>query len=482
MAPLCITIPSSYCSRAVSIRNGTNSCLFYPSQDHRQAPVRVEEYRCRRSIPPERLPNVGLRYESGIPTRDLSGLSSKLQATIDDCYRDYIGKDRGSVRAANDRTLDSRADHFVDWLRGQEVDFQSLSRIEENQVIAIIGSYARQVNLGYGLTGKQNLVEGTLVGYMNAAASWWTKATGKPINICMPLHSGKKAKLVPFLADIVTQRTAWKKPRQKREPYTYEMFSSMFSYLNIRNRHDGTVFIQKDFAVINFSALGLHTGSRLGEYGQSKPMKGEPFATVPMSSDAGEWAGMPIAFIRADWEYYDANLIRHSYRACIKDPELAMFVHIRFRYDKSKNNFTIRKFKRFSDSILCPVKNSLAILQRADLLGIPENYPIGAFRPRGAAPGAYAFLNGSDVSEVMQRACRLAYRNEQHYLRLHIHLLHSHSNRITAAVALYNAGVPIPVIAYRLRWSPESVVFYIRDCFKAIGPLTEKAITGTYLN
>jgi len=58
----------------------------------------------------------------------------------------------------------------------------------------------------------------------------------------------------------------------------------------------------------------------------------------------------------------------------------------------------------------------------------------------------------------------------------------SHSNCITAAVALYNAGASIPVIAFRLRWSPESVEFYLRNCFKAIGPLTLKAIEGAHLN
>ena len=154
---------------------------------------------------------------------------------------------------------------------------------------------------------------------------------------------------------------------------------------------------------------------------------------------------------------------------------------MRFRYDKSKNNFTIRKFRRVSGSILCPVKNALAIIRRATILGTPSGFPLGAYRPAGAAPGQYAFINGSDVQNVMQEACRMAYPDPNHYMRLHIHLLLSHSNRITAAVALYNAGTDIPVIAHRLRWSPETVEFYIRDCFRAVGPLTEKAIEGAYL-
>ena len=82
----------------------------------------------------------------------------------------------------------------------------------------------------------------------------------------------------------------------------------------------------------------------------------------------------------------------------------------------------------------------------------------------------------------MQQACILAYPDPNHYLRLHIHLLMSHSNRITAAVVLHNAGEEPPIIAFRLRWSVETVRFYLRDCFKAIGRLTEQALRGATLN
>jgi len=46
------------------------------------------------------------------------------------------------------------------------------------------------------------------------------------------------------------------------------------------------------------------------------------------------------------------------------------------------------------------------------------------------------------------------------------HLIMSHSNCITAAVALFHVGISIPVIAYHLHWSEESVAFYLHECFK----------------
>lgn len=261
------------------------------------------------------------------------------------------------------------------------------------------------------------------------------------------------------------------------------MLHALSAYCCEQEKHGASFFLSKEFAVLDWTRLGVLTGSRISEYGQSgKLRKGEPFSIVPRSEEAGQWAGQPIAFIRADFTYFDADQIRRLYDICLTHQTLASYFHCRFRFDKSVNNFTIRKFKRQSGNIICLIKASLSILRRADLLGMPLNYPIGAYRLRRGAPGDYTFISGADVQDVLQFACRLAYPNPNHYLRLHIHCLMSHSNRVTAAVALYNAGVKESVIAHKLRWSEESVKYYIRDCFKAIGPLTEKAVRGAFLN
>jgi hypothetical protein len=319
------------------------------------------------------------------------------------------------------------------------------------------------------------------MGYMKAAALVYFKIARQPLSLYTQTYGGDD-KLHPFLADVISQRTAWKQPKKKRLPFTMDMFSAMINDLAISLKSDASARLSKEAAILDWMGLGIHTGSRLGEYGQSKPTKGEPFATVPNNDDAGEWAGTPLAFIRDDFEFYDKLMTRQNYRDCLKEPRLAQFLHVRFRYDKSKNNFSTRKFKRLSGMALCPVKRALSILERADILDVPLDYPIGVYRPTGAAPRTFTMITGDTVSSVMQRACQLAYPDPNHYCRLNINLLMSHSNRVTAAVALYNAGINIPVIAYRLRWSVESVTFYLRDCFMAIGPLTEAAINGAYLN
>ena len=42
-------------------------------------------------------------------------------------------------------------------------------------------------------------------------------------------------------------------------------------------------------------------------------------------------------------------------------------------------------------------------------------------------------------------------------MRVHLSRIVTHSNRVTAVVALSQAGVPFDDIAFRLRWSPASV-------------------------
>jgi hypothetical protein len=54
--------------------------------------------------------------------------------------------------------------------------------------------------------------------------------------------------------------------------------------------------------------------------------------------------------------------------------QLANEVHVRFRYDKSPNNFSIRKFRRSSGTFICAVKACISIIQRADLLHVPKGF------------------------------------------------------------------------------------------------------------
>jgi hypothetical protein len=291
-----------------------------------------------------------------------------------------------------------------------------------------------------------------------------------------PGAAASTGSLNPMISEILRQRAAWQQPQEKKEPFTMPMFATLFAEVEALIATHPIHHLDQAAAVLDWVVLGLFTGSRLGEYGQSKIPPGQPFAVCPPA--AGKWAGYPLAFIAEDFTYYSVTgvAIPHSllFVSLARPEEL----HLRFRYDKSRENFTVRKFRRQPDSQFCPVARSLSIQRRAQTLSIPPHYPVGVFR--ADATGRFVYIQGSHIAAVMRGACARAYPDANHYLRRHILRLVAHSIRVTAAVALRAAGVSIPDIAQRLRWKEATVATYLRDCWADVGKFSEAALLGAY--
>jgi hypothetical protein len=186
-----------------------------------------------------------------------------------------------------------------------------------------------------------------------------------------------------------------------------------------------------------------------------------------------------LAFIADDFVFYSnsQHIIPHSdVSACHASAQIRT-VHIRFRYDKSKENFLIRKFQVLDHPIFNPVDAIVSIFRRAQYLRVPMNEPLGVFR---AQSSSYQFIKDTTVCKVMRHACCLAYPDPAHQLRVNIRRLVAHSNRVTAAVCLQQGGATTDEIAYRLRWQPASVPTYLRECYSAIGDMLQKALLGTF--
>jgi DNA-binding NarL/FixJ family response regulator len=66
-------------------------------------------------------------------------------------------------------------------------------------------------------------------------------------------------------------------------------------------------------------------------------------------------------------------------------------------------------------------------------------------------------------------------------MRQHIDRIVAHSNRVTACLALNQAGVALEDIAFRLHWQVPSVQFYMRESYSKLGELTQKAVAGAAL-
>ena len=72
----------------------------------------------------------------------------------------------------------------------------------------------------------------------------------------------------------------------------------------------------------------------------------------------------------------------------------------------------------------------MSIIRRALILKVSEREPVGVHR--WGNHGHYTYLRSSDLIDVVRDACRKAYPDPKHFLRVNIDRLVAHSNRVTA--------------------------------------------------
>jgi hypothetical protein len=241
-------------------------------------------------------------------------------------------------------------------------------------------------------------------------------------------------------------------------------------------------FLDRQFCVYDWMRLGLFTGFRISEYGQSRLMAGQRYQVIPDSSDVPHnYRQTPLAFVRSDFLFFDqaSHIIDHAMLAERHAINEVQSLEITWRYDKSANNFTKRRFLSNSQPIFDPVDAGVSLIHRANLLGVPFDEPIGVWRSAITNPTLpYRFIRDTDVTHIMRDACVNAYPDHSHYMRQHIKQIVPHSNRVTAAVCLKNGGARDDEIAFKLRWHLTSVPTYLRDCFQAVGKTMEQSIQG----
>jgi hypothetical protein len=252
-------------------------------------------------------------------------------------------------------------------------------------MIDTLGAFLADVKDGKNLQSVR-LTGQSLRNYVTAAALCFSLLTGKMPQYYDPVTlAQKRIYLHPYLHEHISQRAIWSTPQLLKEPFTYKMLRDHACMLSRHMKQLSMTFLELDYVVWDWLRLGTFTGSRVSEYAQSKLAKLQRFQTIPTSTDAGQWAGLPLAFIAADFTFYDVAQLLVPHARLFKAHKLKRIemVHIRFRFDKSANNFTIRKFQTTDDPFLNPVDATVSILRRAKILRIPANEPVGAYRKRG---------------------------------------------------------------------------------------------------
>eukprot|EP00980_Cylindrotheca_fusiformis_P009548 scaffold2093_cov88-Cylindrotheca_fusiformis.AAC.1 len=337
---------------------------------------------------------------------------------------------------------------------------------------------------GNNLTNNPDLSAQTASNYLSAARGVLQLVLHRSINIYDPSSLARQPRYHPFLGQQLAERRKWSKPMEKKEPFTADMFQWLASQLALEA---GSLvsFVGCRFCVFDWMRLGIFTGFRVSEYGQSKLKPGQRFQLIPHSRDVPtRFRGAPLAFVAEDFVFYDGrqHVIPHSslFEAhCRGEVHL---LEITWRYDKSAHNFAKRRFYRTHHPIFDPVDAGVSIIRRALYLRVLPMEPIGVWSGNLASNSSnsvpYRFLRDREVASVMRAACIGAYPDPSHYMRQHILQIVPHSNRVTAAVCLKNGGAQNDDIAFKLRWHPTSVPTYLRDFFQQVGCMMEQSIQG----
>jgi hypothetical protein len=270
--------------------------------------------------------------------------------------------------------------------------------------------------------------------------------------------------LLPVFHDLISHVRKWQRPKDKRQPYTLEMFEALDQHVRLQCQVNSLWFLSRTAAVNDWVHLGCFTGSRGNEYCQTSTGRRQ-VSRVPRTPAAGIYGGQPVAFMECDFTFFDSANHCLSRAVVLAEPDCAHALHVRFRYDKSPINFSTRKFQRSGHRFLCPVLAGINILLRACLLKVGVDDPLACYRDvddtRAILPkSGYFYLESSDVIMVMRSSIDMAYPNRAHYMHIHRSQVDCHSNRVTAAVALKLGGMADEDIAFVCvgLWSRSNII------------------------
>jgi hypothetical protein len=346
-----------------------------------------------------------------------------------------------------------------------------LHTLTPQQAVPVLAIYTDAVASGLNLVGKATLQTKTISNYLTAAVFTLEIILQQPIP-----YKDLKGSLLPIIADTLNFRQKWTAPNEKREPLTSKMFLAFHHHITQLAAMHKNAFLRTEYAIFDWTGLSTFTGSRVGEYAQTNQRIGQ-YSKAPVCPNDPKWSQSPLAFISEDFVFWTATMTRLPHSDLCEKYKQVAYLHVRFRFDKSKINFSIRKFARSGHTFLCPIIRAISIIFRHKALRVPVHEPLGIIGvPHGDKP--YQYLRSQQIITLLRKICLIAHPDKNDYHHQHVLSIVAHSNRVTAAVALWNIHVPIPEIAFRLRWREASVEHYLRECNKSIGDLTQKAITG----
>ena len=272
--------------------------------------------------------------------------------------------------------MDNRAADFRCWIRmATGLSHFPLGSLKPAAAMALLAVYTDFVkNTRKNSEGQPILVK-SIVAHLNAAHAFLQAVTGRVIPIYQ--GQGKNAKLIPLIGHTIALQQKWQQPKPKREPLTWDILAAFHRAVKKQCKHDPFAILDHLASSFDWTRLSCFTGSRAGEYAQTVAKRGE-FSKAPHDEAAGMWQGWSVAFVEEDFTLLDkhSRIIPINLNTLSQGAQIISEVHIRFRFDKSPQNFTIQKFQK-GHSFLCPIDAVVSILLRARILGTTKERTFG---------------------------------------------------------------------------------------------------------
>ena len=119
-----------------------------------------------------------------------------------------MSKDRGHIRAANTKTLETRATAFTTWLAKMDFDDQSLLSMDASTAAGILCTYIedRTENLKVKQDGRWKPASAqTIASYVSTASDWYSVVLGLHILSSMPEQARSTNMMLPFVQEVIRQ-------------------------------------------------------------------------------------------------------------------------------------------------------------------------------------------------------------------------------------------------------------------------------------
>jgi hypothetical protein len=354
-----------------------------------------------------------------------------------------------SKKPKEQRSICSMHIHFIWFLQQNKLydSFFPLVQLPLESMNYVMACYACHLAMGHSLS-SQTLRVGTIRKYLIAAASFvavFDSVQGRDAR----KEKGSDS-LCPALDKVLKEQKWWEDVPDRREGWTVGL------QLALMARYEGTPFLGKHQAIIDWFVVALHGGFRRAEWAQDRGHSRINMAERNARND-------PAAFCLDDIQFQGANGEPLPHSAVLSNPALARSLTVHWRMQKNgdhgeKNLFT----RNDEDSRLCCVHHWIRILQRfVEMHSYARNIPLACYWSQYHDSSFY--ITSENIETAMRETAASYYELDPVKDKSILQKFSAHSLRVGACIILQAMGFFSHQIQQMLRWKSDSWLMYTRN-------------------